>query len=114
MNHEFPSSISRRRMLTGTAAIAGVGALLQRANAADKDEAAGHAGHGGHGEHGGGAAGASASQAAMKPVVSTGKTEIFSPPGISYRPVITPNGQTLPWKIVDGVKVFHLVAEPVT
>lgn len=30
-----------------------------------------------------------------------------------YTPVITPNGSTLPWKLVDGVKVFHLVAEPV-
>jgi len=27
-------------------------------------------------------------------------------------PVVTPNGSTLPWKIVDGVKVGHLVAEP--
>ena len=28
-------------------------------------------------------------------------------------PVETPNGATLPWKLVDGVKVYHLVAEPV-
>src|SRR5688500_9699217 len=27
--------------------------------------------------------------------------------------VITPNGARLPWKVVDGVKVFHLFAEPV-
>jgi manganese oxidase len=26
--------------------------------------------------------------------------------------VITPNGARLPWHVVDGVKVFHLVAEP--
>src|SRR5262245_37182257 len=45
---------------------------------------------------------------------STGKTEPFNPGGLGYRPVITPNGLTLPWKIVNGVKVFHLVAEPVT
>ena len=31
----------------------------------------------------------------------------------SYRPVTTPNGSTLPWKIVDGVKVFHLIAQEV-
>ncbi len=31
-------------------------------------------------------------------------------PNKHYRPVITPNGQTLPFKIVDGVKVFHLIA----
>ena len=29
------------------------------------------------------------------------------------RAVVTPNGATLPWKIVDGVKVGHLIAEPV-
>jgi hypothetical protein len=27
--------------------------------------------------------------------------------------IIVPNGSTLPWKIIDGVKVFHLVAEEV-
>lgn len=30
-----------------------------------------------------------------------------------FRPVVTPNGTTLPVRIVDGVKVFHLIAEPV-
>lgn len=45
---------------------------------------------------------------------STGKTEPFDPGGLGYKPVITPNGATLPWKLVGGVKVFHLVAEPVT
>ena len=34
-------------------------------------------------------------------------------PGRDYQPVIVPNGAKLPWKIVDGVKVFHLVAEEV-
>jgi len=34
-------------------------------------------------------------------------------PQLGYRPVITPGGSTLAWKTVDGVKVFHLVAEPV-
>ncbi len=33
--------------------------------------------------------------------------------GRDYTPVIVPNGATLPWKLVDGVKVFHLVAEEV-
>jgi manganese oxidase len=28
-----------------------------------------------------------------------------------YRPVIVPNGSKLPWKLVNGVKVFHMVAE---
>jgi FtsP/CotA-like multicopper oxidase with cupredoxin domain len=34
-------------------------------------------------------------------------------PGKDYTPVVTPNGAALPWKIVDGVKVYHLVAEEV-
>jgi len=33
--------------------------------------------------------------------------------GRDYRPVVTPNGATLPFKVVDGVKVFHLIAEEV-
>jgi FtsP/CotA-like multicopper oxidase with cupredoxin domain len=32
----------------------------------------------------------------------------------TYRPVVVPNGTTLPWKTIDGVKVGHLVAEPLT
>lgn len=35
-------------------------------------------------------------------------------PGRDYNPVITPNGSTLPFKIIDGVKIFHLIAEEVT
>ena len=81
--------MNRRNFITGAATIAG-GALLTRltptAIAAEPGKAA----------------------------VSTGKTEPFNPGGLGYKPVITPNGVTLPWKLVDGVKVFHLVAEPVT
>ncbi|MBI1884355.1 MAG: copper oxidase [Chlamydiae bacterium] len=32
---------------------------------------------------------------------------------LPYTPVITPNGSTLPWKMENGVKVFHLIAEPI-
>lgn len=34
-------------------------------------------------------------------------------PGRDYTPVVVPNGWTLPHTVVDGVKVFHLVAEDV-
>ncbi len=34
-------------------------------------------------------------------------------PGKGYTPVVVPNGAALPFKIVDGVKVFHLIAEDV-
>tara|TARA_R110002072_G_scaffold4663_3_gene32430 strand:+ start:43312 stop:44607 length:1296 start_codon:yes stop_codon:yes gene_type:complete len=30
-----------------------------------------------------------------------------------YTPVITPNGRTLPWRMRDGVKEFHLIAEEI-
>lgn len=33
--------------------------------------------------------------------------------GVDYRPVITPNGAALPFRVVAGVKVFHLVVENV-
>ena len=40
---------------------------------------------------------------------------VYTPgePNRDYTPVTTPNGTTLPFRIIDGVKVFHLVAEPV-
>jgi len=31
-------------------------------------------------------------------------------PGVDYRPVVTPDGATLPYRVVGGVKVFHLIA----
>jgi manganese oxidase len=34
-------------------------------------------------------------------------------PGVDYRPVVTPNGATVPFQIIGGVKVFHLTAEEV-
>ena len=34
-------------------------------------------------------------------------------PGKDYTPVVVPNGWILPFTVVDGVKVFHLVAEEV-
>ena len=33
--------------------------------------------------------------------------------GQAYQPVVTLNGWTLPWRMKDGWKEFHLVAEPV-
>src|ERR1700716_2300517 len=32
-------------------------------------------------------------------------------PGKDYTPVITPNGSTLPYKVVGGIKEFHLIDE---
>ncbi|MCG8505132.1 MAG: copper oxidase [Sphingomonadales bacterium] len=42
------------------------------------------------------------------------RTAPAQPPGDTrYRPVVTPNGATLPYRLVDGVKVYHLIAEEV-
>jgi FtsP/CotA-like multicopper oxidase with cupredoxin domain len=71
----------RRAMLTGAAAVA-TGAVLKEALAAD-------------------------------PPASRPGDNQPAPPGEAgrdYNPVHTPNGQALEWKLVDGVKVFHLVA----
>ena len=32
---------------------------------------------------------------------------------LPYTPVVTPNGSSLSWKMENGVKVFHLIAEPI-
>src|SRR5262249_40281933 len=56
---------------------------------------------------------------AQKGAAATGPAQADQrslPPGRphkDYRPVVVPNGYKLPWKIVNGVKVFHLVAEEV-
>lgn len=54
-------------------------------------------------------------QTAIADAQTVSPTDDFAPgvPGEDYRPVVTPNGATLPFKVVDGVKVFHLVAEEV-
>jgi len=41
------------------------------------------------------------------------RAPISPPTGQSYTPVVTLNGGSLPWKMDSGVKVFHLIAEPV-
>jgi len=43
----------------------------------------------------------------------TTQAPLLPPNGRPYNPVVTLNGWTLPWRMKDGVKEFHLVAEPV-
>jgi manganese oxidase len=94
--------ISRRKAMTsGAAALAGGGVLLhqlQRLQAAevpapDKPRE--------------GTAAATGQEHVEQKPLAPGES------GKDYTPVITPNGWTLPYKLVDGVKVFHLVAEEV-
>ena len=55
--------------------------------------------------------------AALPEIVSSTATDtrapLAPPNGRPYRPVATLNGWTLPWRLRDGVKEFHLVAERV-
>jgi manganese oxidase len=86
--------ISRRRVLTSAGFVTS-GAMLSRLAAAQE----GHSGH---------------SQVAPQPQQAP-RAEALPPgeAGTDFTPVVVPNGKVLPWKLIDGVKVFHLVAEPV-
>ena len=79
--------VSRRNFLTGAAALVGAGAV-SRVSAATLPELVTMDG--------------AATQAPLAP--STGRP---------YNPVVTLNGWSLPWRMNNGVKEFHLVAEPV-
>ena len=65
-----------------------------------------------------GAAAVSRAGAASLPEAPLQSSPATQPPlappnGRPYRPVVTLNGWTLPWRMNGGVKEFHLVAEPV-
>ncbi len=94
--------ITRRKFFSGAAVLAG-GALLPAVrNAAGENKEVPGAEH-----------------ARPGTALETGKSHVdqtsFPPgqPGKDYIPVVTPNNVALPWKVVDGVKVFHLIAEEV-
>ena len=65
-----------------------------------------------------GAAAVSRAGAALLPEAATqasASMQLPPPPpnGRAYQPIVTLNGWSLPWRIKDNVKEFHLVAEPV-
>ena len=65
-----------------------------------------------------GAALVSKAQAASLPEApvqtkATTQPPLVPPNGRPYLPVVTLNGWTLPWRMKDGWKEFHLIAEPV-
>ena len=69
---------------------------------------------------GGAVAASSVSRVAMaalpEPVIQTSASTmapLVPNSGRPYNPVVTLNGWTLPWRMNQGVKEFHLVAEPV-
>ena len=56
--------------------------------------------------------------AASLPEAATQNSTTMQPPpapssGRPFNPVVTLNGWSLPWRMKDGVKEFHMVAEPV-
>src|SRR4051812_14302278 len=94
--------ISRRKVITSGAGLAASALLLQQLHATEAPQDA---------------------NAPDRPrpgtAADTGKPNVDQTPlppgepGKDYTPVITPNGVTLPFKIVGGVKVFHLIAQEV-
>ncbi len=98
--------ITRRKFLTSAGAAAGGVALLQKLSAAEAEQAL----------QPDEPRETSALANRNKPLldrVDPKPTDPPGEPGRDYTPVITPNNVALPWKIVGGVKVFHLVAEEV-
>jgi FtsP/CotA-like multicopper oxidase with cupredoxin domain len=80
--------MTRRQFLIGSGAAVVGAALVSKAQAASLPEA---------------------------PVRTKAMTQqpLVPPNGRPYQPVVTLNGWTLPWRMKDGWKEFHLVAEPV-
>jgi FtsP/CotA-like multicopper oxidase with cupredoxin domain len=80
--------ISRRDFFKGASAVAVSTAAVSRVGAASLPEAM---------------------------VMNNAKTQVPPPPptGRPFNPVVTLNGWSLPWRMNNGVKEFHLVAEPV-
>ncbi len=86
-------SITRRNFMTAGAAVAGAAALAPAT------------------------ARAQAQRSRWEPTYSGGPPDVApkppGEPGKDYQPVVVPSGYKLPFKVVDGVKVFHLVAEEI-
>ncbi|CDG83812.1 multicopper oxidase family protein [Janthinobacterium agaricidamnosum] len=80
--------ISRRDFFKGAGAVAVSAAAVSKAGAASLPEAM---------------------------LMNSANTHVPPPPpnGRPFNPVVTLNGWSLPWRVNNGVKEFHLVAEPV-
>jgi manganese oxidase len=80
--------LSRRNMLRASAVLAGASAVSGRVAAAAIPEA-------------------------PTTATNTMQPPLYPASGPDYQPVVTLNGWTLPWRMNEGWKEFHLVAEPV-
>src|SRR4029077_11531114 len=91
--------ISRRKFFSNTVVVAGAAALGAGTRSAEAIDSAD-----------------TPSETPKKMLETTSAQDQEHPPGEpgkDYTPVITPNGSTLPYKVVEGIKVFHLIAEEV-
>lgn len=97
-----PNILTRRGLLQAGAVAGGSLFLARRAAAQPVIDPQPDAAHTAHDQH-------------ATPASAAGPYDNLTPgeAGTHYTPVIVPNGWTLPYKVVDGVKVFHLVAEEV-
>lgn len=106
--------MDRRKFIRFSGVAAGV-ALVARTTEARAQDHAGHAGHAGHNPapaEGTAKAQVPAAPRAPAKVAASTPVKVARLPG--GRPaVITPNGSTLPFRVVNGVKVAHLIASPV-
>src|SRR5260221_2467231 len=99
INQEYKVMISRRKFFSNAVVTAGAAAFGATTRSVQGAEPVG--------------------QLSENPGKITGNTQAdrqeYPPgePGKDYTPVITPNGSTLPYRVVGGVKVFHLIAEEV-
>ena len=101
--------LTRRKLLSNGAVLAGGAALLDRMSSFLTGTA--RAQHEGH------TMPKPSAPAAQGPPPEAAQTT-YAPPavtgrGLPYTPVTTPSGSTLPFKMKNGVKEFHLIAEPV-
>jgi FtsP/CotA-like multicopper oxidase with cupredoxin domain len=96
---------------TGVLGAAAAALGLARSGAA---QSGGHAGHGQSPPPSNGSGWPRSVELAGDVPAPSARTEVPAPPADgAYRPVVTPNGRSLPWRWKDGVKEFQLVAEPV-
>ncbi len=95
--------MTRRRYLSGSALLAGGAALVKDPRSGGTVRAEGLPQHEGH------------VMPAPKPALPKAKAPArvaAAGKGLPYVPVVTPDGSTLPFVMKNGVKEFHLIAEP--
>ncbi len=117
--------MTRSNYLTRRKFLAASGAVVAGAATASRDAVSqGHAGHKGHSPEKSKPAAKIKTAPANSYVTPKGNdwyartvdpdgTYPPGEPGKDYTPVHKPNGTTLPFKVVDGVKIFHLVTEEI-